>query len=71
MSRREEPGVELPRTTTTGDEEQDFRRAGDGALDRASDSLHHTEDDHLIAHSQGIVAAWRSRLRGRRAVRRR
>ena len=65
MSGRE-PGVEPPRTTTTGDEEQDFRQAGDGAIDRASDNLHHAEDDRLIAHTQGIVAAWKSRLRGRR-----
>lgn len=65
MSRGEKTEVQLPRTTTTGDEAQDFRRAGDGALDRASDSLHHAEDDLLMAHTQGIVAAWKARWRGR------
>ena len=65
ISEREKAEVQLPRTTTTGDEAQDFRRAGDGALDRASDSLHHAEDDLLIANTQGIVAAWKARWRGR------
>jgi hypothetical protein len=56
----------LPRTTTTGDDARDFRHAGDGADDRAADSLHHTEDDLLCAHAQGILAAWKARLRRRR-----
>ena len=58
-----EDGVELPRTTTTGDDDEDFRHAGDGAVDRASDSLHHTEDAHLVANTQGTVAAWKMRWR--------
>ena len=65
-SGREEPGGELPRTTTTGDERRDVRRAGDGAIDDASDSLHHAEDDRLFADSYGLVAAWKARLRGGR-----
>jgi hypothetical protein len=63
---QQEPGVDLPRTTTTGDESQDLRHAGDGAIDDASDSLHHAEDDRLFADSYGIVAAWKARLRGGR-----
>lgn len=59
-------GAEIPRTTTTGDDEKDLRRAGDGAIDRASDSLHHTEDAHLVANTQGTVAAWKMRWRRRR-----
>jgi len=65
MSEGEEPDVEVPRTTTTGDEEKDFRHAGDGALDRSSDKLHHPEDDRLVANTQGIVAAWKARWRRR------
>lgn len=66
MTEHEEPTGQLPRTTTTGDDGEDFRRAGDGALDHASDSLHHTEDDILFANTRGMVAAWKVRLRGRR-----
>jgi hypothetical protein len=66
MSERQKAGSEIPRTTTTGDDARDFRHAGDGALDRASDSLHHTEDDLLFANTQGIVAAWKARWRRRR-----
>lgn len=67
MTDPEKSDVELPRTTTTGDEIRDFRQAGDGATDDASDSLHHAEDDRLFADSQGIVAAWKARVRaGRR-----
>lgn len=66
MTDREEPGLELPRTTTTGDENRDVRQAGDGAIDDASDSLHHTEDDRLFADHLGIVAAWKARWRGGR-----
>jgi len=65
MNAREEPGVEVPRTTTTGDEEKGFRHAGDSALDRSSDTLHHPEDDGLAANTQGIVAAWKARWRRR------
>jgi len=61
-----EDGREIPRTTTTGDEAKDLRRNGDGAIDQASDSLHHTEDAHLVANTQGTVAAWRMRWRRRR-----
>ena len=56
---------DLPRTTTTGDPDKDVRSKGDGATDVRGDHLHHSEDDRLIAHSQGVVAAWRERLRGR------
>lgn len=71
MTDPEKPGVELPHTTTTGDEVRDFRQAGDGAIDDASDSLHHAEDERLYADSHGIVAAWKARLRaGRRQAQR-
>ena len=66
MTEPRETGIELPRTTTTGDDRQDIRQAGDGATDDASDSLHHAEDDRLFAHHHGIVAAWKARLRGGR-----
>ena len=65
MTEHEEPDVELPRTTTTGDDARDVRRAGDGAVDRASDHLHHAEDDVLLADSRGVVAAWKLRWRRR------
>jgi len=71
MTDREEPGVQLPRTTTTGDEGQDVRHAGDGAIDDASDSLHHAEDERLFSDSHGIVASWKARWRaGRRQAQR-
>lgn len=66
MTEPREPGAELPRTTTTGDDRRDMRQAGDGATDDASDSLHHAEDHRLFADHHGIVAAWKARLRGGR-----
>lgn len=60
---------ELPRTTTTGDPGQDVRTRGNGASDTAGDHLHHAEDDRLMANTQGLVAAWRERLRRRHVER--
>jgi hypothetical protein len=53
---------ELPRTTTTGDERQDLRGKHSGASDVPGDALHHAEDDVLVPHSLGVLAAWRYRL---------
>ena len=61
---------ELPRTTTTGDPEQDLRRKHAGATDVRGDALHHAEDDALVPHSLGVMEAWRHRL-GRGPQRRR
>jgi hypothetical protein len=54
---------ELPRTTTTGDPGKDVRSKGDGATQVPGDDLHHVEDDRLIANVNGVVEAWRERLR--------
>jgi len=66
MTRNGESDNGLPRTTTTGDEAVDFRQAGDGADDRSSDSVHHTEDAVRLADTRGYVAGWKARLRRRR-----
>lgn len=67
MSRERDTKSGLPRTTTTGDSEQDFRGAGKGAIEDPAASVHHAEDDVLFANTKGFTAAWKARLRRRRA----
>jgi hypothetical protein len=49
---------DLPRTTTTGDEKQDYRQPGDSSVQLSerddprksdSESTGHSEDDHLLS----------------------